>query len=182
VKRFLPLALQLALVALIAAGAGCKIPPKPMRFNNLIARGNEKLAAAAKAFKAAAVDPLDPHKKEGKAVDVSAARSAVNEADSTVTSLTKEFDAMGAPKHGDTMLSKYKEFLKSQRQIVDECMKPALKIIEDDKNYPTARDKWPEVVKLTTAATKLEQDAFKALDAAQSEYCERKENNFERKD
>jgi hypothetical protein len=169
--------MQLALAALVAACAGCKIPPKPMRFNNLIARGNEKLAAAAKNFQKA-VEPLS----KGGTADVSAVRSAVNEADSAVTQLTKDFDSMAAPKNGDALLAKYKDFLKTQRQIVDECMKPALKAIEDDKTYPTPADKWAQVYKLTTAAKQLEQDAFKALDMAQSEYCDRKENMFERKD
>jgi hypothetical protein len=177
VKRFCPLALQLVLAALVAACAGCKLPPKPMRFNNLMAKGNEKLAAAAKAFQKA-IEPLS----KGGAADVSAARSAVNEADTAVTQLTKDFDGMGAPKHGDAMLAKYREFLKTQRQIVDDCMKPALKVLEDDKNYPEAKDKYPQVFKLLKGATKLEQDAFRALTQAQSEFCDRKEYMFEPKD
>lgn len=176
-KRLTPLALQLALAALAAACAGCKIPPKPMRFNNLMAKGNERLATAAKNFKKA-VEPLS----KGGTVDVSEVRTAVNEADAAVTELTKDFDNMGTPKNGDALMAKYREFLKAQRQIVDDCMKPALKAIENDKKYPEPQDKWAQVFKLTKEATKLEQDAFKALDAAQSEYCDHKDNMFERKD
>jgi hypothetical protein len=177
VKRLIPLALQLALAALVASSAGCKLPPKPMRFNNLMARGNDKLAAAGQNFKKA-IEPLS----KGGTADLANVRSAVNEADSTVTQLTKDFDNMAAPKHGDSMLAKYKDFLKTQRQIVDDCMKPALKVIEDDKNYPTALEKWPQVRKLTEKATSLEQEAFRALVAAQSEFCDRKEYMFEPKD
>jgi hypothetical protein len=177
VKRLIPLALKLGLAALAVTAAGCKLPPKPMRFNNLMAKGNEKLAAAGQNFKKA-IEPLS----KGGTADDAAVRSAVNEADKTVTDLIKDFDNMAAPKHGDSLLAKYKEFLKTQRQIVDECMKPALKVIEDNKNYPTAMDKWPQVRKLTDKANSLEQEAFRALVAAQSEFCDRKEYMFEPKD
>lgn len=142
-KRMIRLAPPLALLAALAAG--CRfIPPKPAAFNNMIAKSNEKLAEVAQKFKEA-TDKLDAAK----------ARQAANEADKLVNDLIKEYDGLSSPKHGSSFLAKYREFLKKQRQIVDECMKPAVAVLEDNKLYPEPRDKREKLSNLLENAKRL---------------------------
>lgn len=163
--RLIRSAVHLALLAAVAA-AGCKyIPPKPAAFNNMIARSNEKLVEVAKKF-SEAVEKLD----------AAAARGAANEADKLVNDLIKEYDGLSAPKHGSTFLAKYREFLKKQRQIVDECMKPAAAVLEGQGG-----NKKDRAEALMEKAKQIEQEAFRALDSAQSEFCAQKDYNFEPK-
>src|SRR5262249_30104072 len=61
VKRPFSLAILIGLILT----AGCKQPPKPKRFNNMIARANKRLADAAKKFDKA-VAPL----QKGNAADI----------------------------------------------------------------------------------------------------------------
>ena len=161
------LSLQLLLAALIVVSAGCRQPPKPMRFNNMIARGNQRLEQAAKQFYKA-VEPLG----QGKNAEVSSVRTAYNSAENALKELRKDFDSQKPPVNsqpGEDLLEKYRDFLLKQQEIFDQCFTPMLAAAEDNSKSPA--DKWAIIEPLITKASDLETPVRGALIKLQAEYA-----------
>jgi hypothetical protein len=156
------------LTGLILA-VGCNQPPKPMRFNNTMARANKRLAEAAKKFNKAII-PL----KTSQPADLEAARGAYTEMQVALTEITKEYAAARPPVNsplGREMLEKYRDFLKTEQEVFDACITPMWEAIQDDKKYPDAARKWEAVEPLLTKARDTEREAWMAVRKAQFDYC-----------
>jgi hypothetical protein len=176
VKRLPSLALQALLAGLIVMAAGCKFPPRPMKFNNMIARGNARLSDAAKKF-SKAVTPL----KENKAADTRGAEGAYSEMQTALNELKKEAEETGAPvssSPGTEMLEKYRAFLQAEQAIFDSYVTPAWKAVQDPRLANPAQ-KWFKIGPLLAKAAEDEAGPLNALKTAQKEYC--KHYNFEAK-
>jgi hypothetical protein len=162
------------LLLVLLTAAGCGVPPKKMRFNNQMARTNHELATNGKSFYKA-IQPIGT----GQAVPASQARSALSACETTVRNAQSTYAGMLPPNNssnGSDLLAKYRTFLNTQDSIVDSCLKPIVRIIEDDQRYPTPNEKWSEIAPLLRKADELEAKAFRDLTAAQQAYA--KEHNF----
>jgi hypothetical protein len=162
------------LLLVLLTAAGCGVPPKKMRFNNMMARTNQELASNGKSFYKA-IQPIGT----GQAVPASQARSALTSCENTVRAAQSTYARLLPPSNssnGPDMLAKYRTFLNTQDSIVDSCLKPIVKIIEDDQRYPTPQDKWAAIDPLLRKADELEAKAYRDLSAAQQAYA--KEHNF----
>jgi hypothetical protein len=161
-----------ALAALVLV-AGCKAPPKPRKFNNEMARHNQKLASAAKEF-AKKLEPLS----QGKAA--SDARGAYQSMVSALTAARKEYDedalTPNRSNSGPALLERYQTFLIAQQKILDGPLKQALQIAEGGGDPAT---KWREIQPLLAEANSEEQKWMTDLGKAQQEYA--REHNLQLK-
>lgn len=144
---------------------GCKVAPKPIRFHNMIAQGNQKLEEAGKKFRQAVSGA------GAGAANASSATGAMNDAANVVRDLTRQFNEMAAPKYGDSLMSAYRDYLKAQQRIVDEVMRPIIDVLKDDKNFDDPRARGNEVNRLLAKATTLEKAAWDTLEKASFEFC-----------
>jgi hypothetical protein len=166
----LTLACLLLILLGVVASSGCLPPPKKRRFNNMIARANTQLKEKADGFNKI-VSPL----RQGQAVNAGEARSALNAFESTLKDTKKQFNRLSSPVQspkGETLLSKYRDFLKTEEDIVSQCLRPIVTAIEDNGNYPTPAAKWSVVSGLLDKANSMERDAFTDVATAQKEYAE----------
>jgi hypothetical protein len=167
----------MVLAALVVAPAGCSMPARPMHFNNMMARANQRLNEAGKKF-AKAVSPLS----SGGAANVNEAKSAYNEAQTVLAEVKKEFDEVRPPlgsDAGSTLLDRYREFLQVQQNIFDTCYTPMFQALQDNARYPDAASKWAVIQPLLGKAQETEKSAIFAVGEAQKAYAE--QNKFEPK-
>jgi hypothetical protein len=167
VKRPVPWLLQLLLVASIVCLTGCRQPVRPMKFNNMIARSNAKLAEPAKRFYKA-VQPLS----QGKDADVTGARSAYGEIESTLKELRLEFDTIKPPTGSQPaadLLEKYQSFLATEQEIFDNCFGPMMSAAQNSSLSPG--DKWAIIQPLLSKASSKEGPVLGALKNLQKEYA-----------
>ena len=152
----------LLLAGLAGATVGCKAPPKPIRFNNMMARTNTNLASAAKNF-AKAVEPLS----KGQPADVGGMRSAYRNMESALKSAKEEYEDLSPPQNssnGQDMLDKYKAFLKGQ----DEVLSVANQIVQ----VVEKGGQWPAVEALLAQAQQIEGRTLGPLQSVQTKYAE----------
>jgi hypothetical protein len=152
--------------------SGCSQPPKPMRFNNMIAQANSELGEAAKKFKKA-VEPLG----NGQPADAGA-RTAYNEIKSLLEALKKKFDKMKPPVNspsGEALLEKYREFLENQQEIFDQFFTPMMAAV--DNNALSPADKWSEIQPKFAQITQKEDPVRNTLLKLQDDYA--KSHNLE---
>lgn len=178
-RRSAPLVLQALLIGLLLTAAGCKQPMKPMKFNNTVVRGTQRLGVAAKTFYAA-VQPIGgPLGGRGPA-KVADAQSAYTDMQKGIGEAKKMFAELSPPPNspkGAELLAKARDLMEVQQSIFDQCMTPMLQIVKDNVTYPDIAAQWAAVGPLLIQAQQLERPAYEALTKAQSEYC--KEYNFE---
>jgi hypothetical protein len=170
VTRRSRLVMQMVLAALVVAPVACSLPARPMAFNNMMARANQRLNEEAKKFNKA-VSPLGSN----AAADTAAAQSAYNSIQTTLQDLKKEFDNVRPPlgsEAGSTMLQKYQEFLQTEQSIFDTCLTPAVQALQDNARYPDAASKWAVIGPLLTKAGQMERPVLDSLGAAQKAYTE----------
>jgi hypothetical protein len=160
----------------LAAGllaAGCNIPPKPMKFNNDMAKANQRLASAAKEF-AKKLEPLS----KGQPVASGEVRSAYQAMSSALASVRKDYEEMLSPnrsKFGDALLEKYKAFLTGQQKILDGPMKQISQIAEDPGKDPGT--KWREIEPLIQQCAQDEQQWIGEVSKVQGDFA--RDHNYE---
>jgi hypothetical protein len=128
---------------LLGAVAGCGLPPKPLRFNNLMARSVKRLASDAKAFYKS-IEPLSPE-QGSKNVEASDVRSKYQKLANSVKEIQADWAKMKTPASstiGPDMRTKFLAFLDGQKSIVDNRIVPIVSIVEDNKTYPDPPSKW----------------------------------------
>lgn len=165
------LALLLAATA-AACAAGCKAPPKPMKFNKMLAASNAKLAESGKAFRKT-VEPL----AEGKQVTPSAVESAYRNMESTLASLRDEWDDQKPPirsSSGPDLLEKYQAFLDAEGKVL-QVYQNVVKVAQDGGLPP--KDKWSRINAFLQAGAAEEGKAMQPLRVAQTAYA--KEHNIQ---
>jgi hypothetical protein len=169
--------MQMVLAALVVAPAGCSLPARPIHFNNMMARANQRLNESGKKF-AKAVSPLG----SGGAANLNEAKSAYNEIQSTLAEVKKEFDEVRPPIGSDaasTLLERYRDFLQAQQKIFDTCYTPMFQALQDNARYPDAASKWAVIQPLQGKAQEVEKPAIFALGEAQKAYAD--QHKFEPK-
>ncbi len=132
VKRSVHVLLQALLMGLILLASGCKFPPRPMQFSNMMARANLRLSDAANKF-AKALAP------KGKAPDAGSAQGPYNEMKAALSEAKAEFDTISPPlnsEYGWELLDKYRTFLQSQQTILDTCYTPIMNTLKDNTIAP----------------------------------------------
>ncbi|MFO0876977.1 MAG: hypothetical protein U0840_06355 [Gemmataceae bacterium] len=165
-RRFVPLALFPVLLLVVG---GCQQPPKPMQFNNMIAKTNQKLSEASKKFYKA-LEPL----KSGAPADASAAQNAYTEITTALRDARTTYDSLSAPfgsTTGPELLANYRSFLTVQQTILDSCISPMNKILQDNANYPDAGAKWVAIAPLIAKASEEESSVMATLRETQKKYC-----------
>jgi hypothetical protein len=173
VKRFVFLSARVLLVVLLVALGGCRKALKPMRMNNMMARGNNQLAEAAKKF-ATAVSPLG----NGQPADVSKAQDALSEIKGALAQLHKDFDNAKAVSNSEPakdLLEKYRSFLATEDSIVTNCFEPMLAAAKN--NSLSDGDKWETIQPLLKKAGTDEAKVRSDLVKAQEEFA--KHHNFD---
>jgi hypothetical protein len=159
--------LLLALLATAAAcAAGCKAPPKPMKFNKLLVESNDKLASSAKNFRKA-VEPL----AEGKPVKAGDVESAYKGMSSTLESVKGEWEDMKAPMRSSTgpdLLEKYQAFLDAEDKVLQRYQ-TIVTVVKDGQLAPAA--KWAKINAAFQAAAAEEGKAMGPLRKAQTAYA-----------
>lgn len=158
-RRVLLHAILLGLVVVV----GCKLPVKPMKFNNMMAQTNDKLSIAAKDFAKAATAGDVEKAREAK----TACEKALSDAESDFKDIVPPVNAKGSA----DFLKKYRDFLKTQREIMDDIISPVMTLLEGND-----ADKWNKMQELLKKASDYENAAFDALSKAQDDYA--KTNNF----
>jgi hypothetical protein len=164
---------QALLLGMFALASGCAMPPKPMQFNNMLARANKRLSDPAKKFYEAVI-PL----KEGKDANVKEAQRAYNDMQSALSDIRKEFASARAPvssPYGEELLNHYRDdFLKVQQNILDTAITPMWKIVQGPGG---AAEKWNAIAPLLNKARDDETSSFNKLRAWHKEYM--KDHNLE---
>jgi hypothetical protein len=159
--------LWLLLVPAALAAAGCSAPPKPLRFNNMMARANAKLSAAAKSF-GKTLEPL----ANGRPADPGAVRSAYRNMESALKEVKAEFDELKPPLNsgnGQEMLDKYKEFLRGQENVLSSVASRVVQIVET----PMAPgQQWAQIQPLLAQAPAIESQTLTALKGVQDKYAQ----------
>src|SRR5690242_2730535 len=156
------LALLLLAAAATAGAAGCKAPPKPMRFNKMVVESNSKLAESGKAFRKA-VEPLS----EGKPVTPSAVESAYQSMAGTLSALKDEWEDQKAPMNssaGSDLLEKYQAFLEAEGKVLQQYQ-GIVNVVKDGGMTP--KDKWAKINGYFQAAAGEEGRAMGPLRQAQ---------------
>jgi hypothetical protein len=165
--------LLLALAATAAAcAAGCKAPPKPMKFNKLMVESNDRLASSAKNFRKT-VDPLS----EGKQVKAGEVESAYQSMSSALASVKNEWEDMKAPMNsssGPDLLAKYQAFLDAEDKVLQRYQ-TIVTVVKDGQLAPAA--KWTKINAAFQAAAAEEGKAMDPLRKAQTAYA--KEHNLQ---
>jgi len=157
--------LGLFLLGLAVTLAGCKTAPGVMKFNNEIARANEKLATSARSFYKA-ISPLGLNQQ----ADLTTAQSSYNDAVKNLKDAQAYFESFsGKSGSYSTLQGQYKEFLKVQEKIVEEYMKVMLQTAQDAKLSPA--EKWAKIYPLLAKASTDENAAYKTLTDAQVAYA-----------
>lgn len=152
--------------------AGCKAPPKPMKFNKLLVEANAKLAASAKTFRKT-VEPLG----EGKPVKAGDVESAYRGMQSTLASVKDEWDDMKAPMRsssGPGVLEKYQAFLAAEEKVLQHYG-TVVNVVKDGGLAPAG--KWAKINAAFQAAEAEEGKALRPLREAQTAYA--KEHNMQ---
>jgi hypothetical protein len=169
-----PSRLLLVLCAASAAlAAGCKAPPKPMKFNKLLVEGNQKLAEAGKAFRKT-VEPLG----EGKPVKAGDVESAYQKMASTLESVKSDWEDMKAPinsSSGPGVVEKYQAFLEAEETKVLPNFQKIVTVVKDGQLAPAA--KWAKIQGVFQAIDAEESKPLQTLREAQTAYA--KEHNLE---
>lgn len=156
---------------------GCTPPPGVMKFNNMMARGNAKLAEKAKAF----YNTIAPLSK-AEPVPAAKARAAADEVGRALAELRQEFATTMPPtgsRNGPDLLARYREFLDTQQRIYDNVILASVRIIEDNAKFPEPFLKWNAIQPLLARATQDEGPALDAVRRVHTEYC--KAHNLEAK-
>ncbi len=150
--------------------AGCtKARPKKLKFNNMMARANQKMAEAGRNFYKV-IHPIS----SGQTLAPNKARNALNDCETALKEAQKEFDGLGAPVNspaGDTMLGRYNAFLKAEQDVLDSCLKPIVQIIEDNGQYPDPGSKWAAISAKLKEIDAKDKGAWNDLYRAQQEYA-----------
>src|SRR5262249_31070652 len=117
---------RLVLLAGLVVSVGCAARPKPARFNNDMARANQRLAAEGKAF----YKTLAAFREKGEAPDPRRVRSAYQSLESALAEVKKEYERARTPVKNEglaaDLLAKYKDFLEVQQKLIDG---PILRIV-----------------------------------------------------
>jgi hypothetical protein len=149
--------------------AGCNPPPKKTGFNNSMARANLKLKEKARAFYKVVYDL-----GTGKPVAASQARSALNDIETALADLKKDYASMKPPagsSTGATLLEKYRVFLNVEQNIIDACFKPAVAAVENP-GLASPAEKWNVIQPLLKQADEMERPAWGDVAKAQRDYAE----------
>jgi hypothetical protein len=152
--------------------AGCKAPPKPMKFNKLLVESNTKLAEAGKAFRKT-VEPLS----EGKPVKAGDVESSYRSMESALASVKSEWEDMKAPMNssaGPTVLEKYQAFLDAEEKVLQRYQ-GIVNIVKDGQLAPAA--KWSRINGVFQAIADEEGKALRPVREAQTAYA--KEHNLQ---
>jgi len=164
------LLLHALLAGLMILVTGCRMPAKPKKFNNTIARGSKQLGDDARRMQKA-MEPLlkgnTPNPPE-----VSTAREACDAIKNHLASLIKEADEIVPPVNspeGDVLLDKYREYLKKEQEIYDRHFTKMLQIIQD--NRYSLEDKKTTLTSMLSVVSNDEAPALERLRKAQKAYC-----------
>lgn len=106
------------LAALLACTSGCKKPaPRPIKFNNEMARTNYELSKTGKAFR----DALKPYLDQDKALTAVEMKGYYRAMEDALDEAKEKWDKMQAPKNsgaGTNLLEKYQEYLEQEGAIL----------------------------------------------------------------
>ena len=156
-------ACALLVLGVLLLTSGCSRPPKKRQFNNILAKRNAKMAAAAKEFYKA-VEPLSKGQAAGP---------VRQKLDECKTALEEAQSYVGAPRGteaGRALLNTYKDYVAAQQKIYDECLTPILAIVEDNRRFPAPGQKWAAIQPLLQKADEIERPAYAELNKAQQTY------------
>jgi hypothetical protein len=136
--------LILAMAALLFLPGCGGPPPSRVEFNNSFADRNARLYKAGRAFR----KTLDPLFKEGRRPTVADTKKARDDARTTLEDVSTEFRKMRMPRkagNAQDMADAYKDFLDTEEEIINKDYDKIIKVLEDDKEYPSMDDKKNEI-------------------------------------
>lgn len=184
-KKHLSPSLATALaVALLGAGGCKKPPPRPLKFNNEMARTNFELAKAGDAFREA----LKPYKDEGKPLSGSSLRSPYKDMEKALEEANEKWAEMQAPRKsgsGAILLEKYRSYLDEEEKILKKAeriikvLDNQIKIAGSPPRDMSADEKHNEIKRLVDEINSIEGKALGSVSEAQKEFA--KEHNLELK-
>ncbi len=155
----------LACLALLSSGC---TRPKPVKFNNDMARATIELAAEGKKFKEAVDAFLNP--PENVPPSTAAMRSARDRCANKLKEIQKKYEKAYVPprpeKEAEDLLDKFKDYLDVQEKIVDQ-MSEVVKIAELS---PPPEDRKDQIDALMTKITGRGASAHAGIKSAQEEF------------
>jgi hypothetical protein len=170
VKKSVRTAALLLLAGALVATAACQPPSKPIKFNNEMARSNDGLLLAAKAFRRILKDEVMAGKEGG----AKRLRGQYDNIAVAVKELRKKYDRVRPPigsAQGRVLLEKYREFLDDQQKMVDG---PLLEIVTIAESGNLDGATVTKIEELKAKILEEEGRSINVLTEAQNLYAEEK--------